>query len=63
MVNASERLKGVQIECLPALELIKRYSTQDVFMYIDPPYLHETRKNYLYKYEMEDYEHEELLRI
>lgn len=63
MVNASERLKGVQIECLPALELIKRYSTQDVFMYIDPPYLHETRKKYLYKYEMEDYEHEELLKM
>lgn len=61
MKEASERLKGVQIECLPALELIKRYDTEDVFMYIDPPYLHGTRKNYLYKYEMEDQEHEKLL--
>lgn len=26
-----------------------------------PPYLHETRKNYLYKHEMSDQEHEELL--
>lgn len=62
MEAASERLKGVQIECLPALELISRYDTEDVFVYIDPPYLHGTRKNYLYKYEMEDCEHEELLK-
>ncbi len=60
---ASERLKCVQIECLPALELIGRYDTGDVFMYIDPPYLHGTRKNYLYKYEMDDHEHEELLKV
>ncbi len=62
MKIASERLKGVQIECLPTLELISRYDTEDVFMYIDPPYLHGTRKNYLYKYEMNDNEHEKLLK-
>lgn len=62
METAAERLKGVQIECLPALDLIDRYDTQDVFMYIDPPYLHGTRKNYLYKYEMEDSGHEDLLK-
>lgn len=59
--TASKRLKGVQIECLPALELINRYDTEDVFIYADPPYLHDTRKNYLYKYEMENEEHEQLL--
>lgn len=58
---AMERLKGVQIECLPAVELIGRYNTEDVFIYADPPYLHGTRKNYLYKHEMSDSEHEELL--
>lgn len=63
MKIASERLKGVQIECLPALELIGRYNTEDVFMYIDPPYLHGTRKNYLYKYEMQDSDHEDLLKV
>lgn len=62
MIQAAERLKGVQIENLQAIELIKRYDTPDVFLYIDPPYLHGTRKNYLYKYEMEDIEHEELLK-
>lgn len=45
--QAAERLKGVQIENLPAVELIQRYDTEDVFIYADPPYLHGTRKNYL----------------
>lgn len=63
MQEASARLKNVQIENIPAMELISRYDTSDVFMYIDPPYLHSTRKNYLYKYEMEDKEHEELLKV
>lgn len=63
MLYASERLKGVQIENLPAVELIKRYDTQDVFMYLDPPYLQGLRKKHLYKCEMEDREHKELLEI
>lgn len=62
MEAAAARLKNVQIENLPALELINKYDTEDVFMYIDPPYMHGTRKNYLYKYEMEDSGHEELLK-
>lgn len=61
LLAASERLKNAQIENLPALELIQRYDTPDVFIYADPPYLHGTRKNYLYKYEMEDREHVALL--
>lgn len=63
MEEATERLKGVQIEHLPALDLITRYNTEDVFMYIDPPYLHGTRKNYLYRHEMKDSEHEDLLKV
>jgi len=63
LLAASERLKNAQIENLPAVELIRRYNTADVFMYIDPPYLHGTRKNYLYRYEMEDADHIELLEL
>ena len=59
---ATNRLKGVQIENLPAMELIERYDTEDVFIYADPPYLHGTRKNHLYKHEMKDSEHEEMLK-
>ena len=33
---ATERLKGVQIENLPAVELINRYDTEDVFIYAEP---------------------------
>lgn len=61
MEMAIDRLKGVQIENLPAVNLIKRYDTPDVFIYADPPYLHGTRKNYLYAHEMSDEGHEELL--
>jgi len=61
VTQASKRLKGVQIENLPAIELIKRYNTSDVFIYADPPYLQSTRKKYLYKYEMTDDEHLEML--
>lgn len=60
---AEERLKGVQIENLPATDLIKRYDTQDVFIYADPPYLHGTRKNYLYKHEMSNEDHKKLLNL
>lgn len=63
MKLATERLKGVQIENFPATELLKRYDTSDVFIYADPPYLHGTRKNYLYKHEMSDQDHEELLEL
>lgn len=62
MKLAAERLSAVQIENLPAIELIERYDTEDVFIYADPPYLHGTRKNYLYKYEMQDSDHEKLLK-
>lgn len=58
---AAERLKGVQIECLPAVELIKRYNTPDVFIYADPPYMISTRKDHQYKFEMSDQDHIELL--
>jgi DNA adenine methylase len=40
---AAERLKQVQIECMPAVELIKRFKFPDVLIYCDPPYLINTR--------------------
>lgn len=58
---AAERLKHAQIEKLPALELLKRYDTPDVFIYLDPPYLPGTRKGYLYNIEMTEKDHIELL--
>lgn len=54
---AQERLVGVQIENLPALEILNRYNTPDVFAYLDPPYLEDTRKKGLYANEMTDADH------
>ncbi|MCO7124729.1 DNA adenine methylase [Sporolactobacillus shoreicorticis] len=42
IATVSERLMGVQIECQPAVELIRRYSRQNVLIYADPPYVHST---------------------
>lgn len=61
--EVARRLKGVQIENLPAIELLERYNTSDVFIYADPPYLQEIRKSHLYKHEMSRKEHEELLKV
>lgn len=35
----TERLRRVQIECRPALEVITRHATPDTAIYCDPPYL------------------------
>lgn len=67
--EAAERLRGsttnlVQIEHMEALELIKRYNSTDVLMYLDPPYLRSTRKSgALYKHEMNNKEQVQLLDI
>lgn len=59
---SADRLLDAQIENLPAVELIKRYDTPDVFIYADPPYLGTLRKPYLYPHDMRtEEEHIELL--
>lgn len=41
---AAERLHAVSLECLPALDLIRKYGAErDVLLYVDPPYLGSTR--------------------
>lgn len=61
IMQAAERLRGVQIECRPAVELIKRFNHKNVLIYCDPPYMLETRHGRQYWCEMDDKEHEELL--
>lgn len=65
---ATARLRGdtthlVQIEHTDALELIQRYSHQDVLMYLDPPYVLDTRQGKLYSHEMTNAEQQLLLDI
>lgn len=62
IIDIAERLRKVQIENRPALEVIKRFDCETVFMYIDPPYLLGTRTGKQYMHEMTDTDHEELLK-
>lgn len=59
--EAAARLKGVQIENRPALELIRKFNYDNVLIYADPPYLLNTRGGKQYRHEMDEQEHIELL--
>ncbi len=63
IMEAAERLRGVQIENRPAAELIERFNYNNVLIYCDPPYVLETRHGKQYRCEMDDCDHEELLNI
>jgi len=56
-----DRLKQVQIENRPALEIIKRFNYSNVLIYADPPYLLNTRTAKQYKHEMAEIDHIKLL--
>lgn len=59
-----ERLRRVQIENRPAIEIIKRYDSGDTLFYCDPPYPHESRGDpHAYTYEMSEKDHEELSEV
>ncbi|MCZ4340590.1 DNA adenine methylase [Sphingomonadaceae bacterium G21617-S1] len=66
----AERMRGVTIECRPALELISRFDDPKVMIYLDPPYPPETRSTksrkpgeryHTYAYEMGEQDHCDLL--
>ena len=61
LAEAAQRLKEVQIENRPALDLIRRFNRDNVLIYADPPYLMETRCCQQYKYEMNEQDHLDLL--
>ena len=61
ILEAAKRLKGVQIENRPALDIIKRFNYDNVLIYADPPYLLHTRGGKQYRYEMTEQDHLDLL--
>lgn len=63
LAAAAERLKGVQIENRPALDLIKKFNYDNVLIYADPPYLLNTRGGKQYRCEMDEQEHLDLLAV
>lgn len=54
ILQAAERLRGVQIECRPAVELIQRFNSTNVLVYGDPPYVLGTRHGKQYRHELDD---------
>lgn len=63
IMQAAERLRGVQIENRPAAELIERFNYKNVLIYADPPYVIKTRHGKQYRCEMDDENHKELLTL
>lgn len=61
LLEAAQRLKEVQIENLPALDLIQKFNHDNVLIYADPPYLLQTRGCKQYRHEMTEQDHVELL--
>lgn len=59
--DVAERLRYVQIEKKPALDLIKEFDSPDSFYYLDPPYLLSSRSSSQYQHEMSDEDHIQLL--
>jgi DNA adenine methylase len=65
----TERLKGVLIENRSAFQIIDRYDENEALIYLDPPYVAETRSQkrrsgqayHAYKHELTDEQHTQLL--
>jgi DNA adenine methylase len=65
-----ERLRGVTIECRPALEVIAQQDTPETLFFCDPPYLFATRTSLVnkgrdsgYRHELSDEDHRALAAV
>lgn len=62
--EAHERLRRVEVRNMDALNFIRAYDHEKALFYLDPPYMHETRKTRKgYDYEMTDANHLEMLDV
>ena len=63
IMQAAERLRGVQIENRPAVELIQWFNYKNVLIYADPPYVLSARHGKQYRHEMDDQAQNDLLDV
>lgn len=55
------RIMPVQIEHDDFRKIIERYDTPETFFYLDPPYIHATRRGGKYRHEMTEDDHRDLV--
>lgn len=58
-----QRLRAVVIECRPGVEVLQQHDSPETLHYVDPPYVHATRKERQqknYTHEMTDADHRDL---
>lgn len=63
IMQAAERLRGVQIEYRPAVDVIERFNHPNVLVYNDPPYVLGTRHGKQYRCELDDKGQNDLLDV
>lgn len=63
IMSIVDRMREVQIECRPAVEILQTFNFPNVLLYLDPPYPTDTRHPIMYECEMSTEDHEELLHL
>jgi DNA adenine methylase len=64
LAEIAQRLLRIQIENAPAIDIIKRYDSEDTLFYCDPPYPHGSRgDSKAYSHEMTDDDHRKLSEV
>lgn len=63
IMQAAERLRGVQIEYRPAVDVIEKFNHPNVLVYNDPPYVLGTRHGKQYRCELDDKGQNDLLDV
>ncbi|MFI5205995.1 MAG: DNA adenine methylase [Candidatus Paceibacterales bacterium] len=58
-----ERLMGIVIENRDAFEVIAQQDSETTLFFLDPPYVHDTRKSGSYTHEMSNDQHQKLVEL